>query len=451
MSKLYWIIVACVAIALFVYAGEAHALSTFQTVQGGTGTSSPSGILYGDNSATTHLNTVTIGSNLTFSAGTLSASGGAGGSGNTTWEIGGNGFAGFLAPTTTQKLWLGQASSTIFSATGPAYFGATATSSFSTAGALTLITPLLVGSGGSGAATLTGLLSGNGASAFTATANGTAGFVLAMSGGVPTWVATSTLATITGTLGVANGGTGVSTWTVGRIPYGNGTANISFVATTSETCSAPLSCTAHDVLTGGGAISLGTVGVANGGTGQTTFTSSQLLYGNGTNALSSTATSTLTATGLLSLTNAPAIVGASGAVLTLPVAKGNVVVGNDSGVAQATSTVFVSSTGLVGIASTTPHAQLSVHVPGTSNTQNALELSYATGGALDNATSTISTIASSTTAFIKVGTTTPAVVSATTTIYMQTLQFQGLDSAGAQRCIFVNAAGALTTQAGACN
>lgn len=53
-----------------------HALSTYITNQGGTGTSSPSGILYGDNNATDHLNTVTIGTNLTFSGGTLSATGG---------------------------------------------------------------------------------------------------------------------------------------------------------------------------------------------------------------------------------------------------------------------------------------------------------------------------------------------------------------------------------------
>lgn len=50
--------------------------STFITQQGGTGTSSPSGILYGDNGATNHLNTVLIGSGLTFVAGTLTASSG---------------------------------------------------------------------------------------------------------------------------------------------------------------------------------------------------------------------------------------------------------------------------------------------------------------------------------------------------------------------------------------
>lgn len=47
--------------------------------QGGTGTTSPSGILYGDNGTTLHLNTVGIGSGLTFVGGVLSApaSGGA--------------------------------------------------------------------------------------------------------------------------------------------------------------------------------------------------------------------------------------------------------------------------------------------------------------------------------------------------------------------------------------
>ena len=70
------ILVACVLAILsagnFAYAQQ-PALTAFQ---GGTGTSSPSGILYGD--STIRLKTVTIGSNLTFSAGTLSATGGSG-------------------------------------------------------------------------------------------------------------------------------------------------------------------------------------------------------------------------------------------------------------------------------------------------------------------------------------------------------------------------------------
>jgi hypothetical protein len=69
-------------IAFLLPALPALALSTFQVVQGGTGTSSPSGILYGDNGASTALKTVTIGANCTFIAGTLNCSGGGGGAGN---------------------------------------------------------------------------------------------------------------------------------------------------------------------------------------------------------------------------------------------------------------------------------------------------------------------------------------------------------------------------------
>lgn len=74
-------IVLIIAVTAFAWAISAHATSTFITQQGGTGTTSPSGLLYGDNGATSHLNTVIIGTNLTFSGGTLSAAGGSGGSG----------------------------------------------------------------------------------------------------------------------------------------------------------------------------------------------------------------------------------------------------------------------------------------------------------------------------------------------------------------------------------
>lgn len=46
--------------------------------------------------------------------------------------------------------------------------------------------------------------------------------------------------------------------------------------------------------------------------------------------------------------------------LTGSLTKGNFIVGNDAGVAQATSTIFISSTGRVGVASSTPQRTLSV-------------------------------------------------------------------------------------------
>lgn len=52
------------------------AAAQFTTVQGGTGTSSPSGLLFGD--GTLHLKTVGIGSGLSFSGGVLTSTGGSG-------------------------------------------------------------------------------------------------------------------------------------------------------------------------------------------------------------------------------------------------------------------------------------------------------------------------------------------------------------------------------------
>jgi hypothetical protein len=87
-KSIYFIAGALVGLAFVALVAKA-ATTVLPTFSGGTGTSSPSGLLYGDNNATNHVNTVTIGSGLTFSAGTLSASGGAGsypfqGAGNST-------------------------------------------------------------------------------------------------------------------------------------------------------------------------------------------------------------------------------------------------------------------------------------------------------------------------------------------------------------------------------
>lgn len=70
------------------------ATSVFSTFQGGTGTSSPSGILYGDNNATNHLNTVSVGTGLSFSGGILSNTGL---TSDPNWSL----TAGALTPTTS--------------------------------------------------------------------------------------------------------------------------------------------------------------------------------------------------------------------------------------------------------------------------------------------------------------------------------------------------------------
>ena len=146
---------------------------------------------------------------------------------------------------------------------------------------------------------------------------GTAGYILTMSGGVPTWAANSgsvgggTVTSITvdggttgltftptspittsgtfsmlGTLGAAYGGTGFASYTVGDILYASSGTSLSKLADVA---------TGNALISGGiaaapswGKIGLtthvsGTLPVANGGTGATaTPTNGQLLIGNGT-------------------------------------------------------------------------------------------------------------------------------------------------------------------------
>lgn len=146
MSKRLLIAVAGLALvaAFFIPPIRAEALSVYATVQGGTGTSSPSGILYGDNGATNHVNTVSIGTGLSFTGGTLSATN----AGTVTsvtgvypvLSSGGATPAISLAfGTTTSNLWAG-------------------TQTFTNA-------PIF--------SSLTGILKGNGSSALTVAANGT--------------------------------------------------------------------------------------------------------------------------------------------------------------------------------------------------------------------------------------------------------------------------------------
>lgn len=107
---------------LFAFSSIAYAAQpAFTTFQGGTGSTSPSGILYGDGSI--GLKSVTIGSNLTFSGGTLSASGGSGSPGglNTQVQYNNAGSFGGISGATTNG--------TILSLTNPLLGGATLTTS----------------------------------------------------------------------------------------------------------------------------------------------------------------------------------------------------------------------------------------------------------------------------------------------------------------------------------
>lgn len=108
-------------------------------------------------------------------------------------------------------------------------------------------------------------------------------------------VTSSGTITASGTLGVANGGTNLTSYTTGDILYASGTAALSKLAAvatgnaliSSGTGTAPawgkIGLTTH--------VS-GTLAVGNGGTGATTFTANGILFGNTTSAVQVTAAMT---------------------------------------------------------------------------------------------------------------------------------------------------------------
>jgi hypothetical protein len=91
-----------------------------------------------------------------------------------------------------------------------------------TSGTLTLSGTLGVASGGTGATTLTGYVSGNGTSAFTASAT--------IPGADVSGDISGNAANVNGTVAVANGGTGVTSLTSGSLLAGNGTGAVAEIA-----------------------------------------------------------------------------------------------------------------------------------------------------------------------------------------------------------------------------
>lgn len=120
----------------------------------------------------------------------------------------------------------------------------------------------------------------------------------------------------TGTLTVGSGGTGRTTFTSSQLLYGNGTAALSSVATTTLAFSGPFTgASALGALVGGSDSTVLWTGLAT--TSQPA--SSNLLVSNGGAGVYGIATTTLSGTAnQVSVSNSPVVIGASGAALTLP-------------------------------------------------------------------------------------------------------------------------------------
>jgi hypothetical protein len=213
---------------------------------------------------------ITVGSGLTFTGGTLAATGGGSG--------------------TVTSIDVSGGTTGLTTSGGP----------ITGAGTITLAGTLAVANGGTGATTLTGIVKGNGTSAFTAASAGTdylapfgsqtQAYVYAApsgSAGVPSFRAlvasdiptlnqntTGTASNVTGTVAIANGGSGQTSAqaainafagavTSGQYLRGNGT---NVVMSAIQAADVP---TLNQNTTGTAANVTGTVAVANGGTGAT--------------------------------------------------------------------------------------------------------------------------------------------------------------------------------------
>ena len=211
--------------------------------------------------------------------------------------------ANFGNATITNAVWNGTTIDPAYGGTGLTSFSAANNALYST-GATTLTAGTLpVAAGGSGATTFTanGVLYGSGTSAFGVTAAGTTGQVLVgNTGGAPSWAtlssstvssfsagttgftpnsATTGAVTLAGTLNVANGGTGQTTYTDGQLLIGNTTGNTLTKATLTGTTSQV------DVTNGNGSITLSLPSSINVNTtgSAATLTTSRNIYGNSFN------------------------------------------------------------------------------------------------------------------------------------------------------------------------
>ena len=162
----------------------------------------------------------------------------------------------------------------------------------------------------------------------------------------------------------------------GKVLAGSG-GLLSYVSTSTDSCASGITCSYSGGINSFTLAALGSAGVLGSVTSATIPTSlaTSTLYGmatggqvlgwnNNTNSIAWIATST-----------------SSGGITGQSLTKGNFLVGNDAGLSQATSTIFITSTGQIGIATTTPSIGVLLQLFSTATTTMSIDSNSATKGA----------------------------------------------------------------------
>ena len=244
------------------------------------------------------------------------------------------------------------------------------------------------GTNQSAALTQYGMIYGDTTTSMSSTAAGTSTTLLhGNAAGAPTWSAVSLTADVSGTLPVANGGTNITSYTIGDLIYASTAgvlSKLADVATGNTLISGGVGVApsyGKIILSTAGSHVTGTLPVGNGGTGQASnLTQYGVVYGSTTTAMATSAAGTATqvlhgnAAGAPTFSAVSLTADVSG---TLPVANG--------GTGAITLTGYVKGTGTAALTASATIPNTDISGLGTMSTQAASAVAI-TGGTINGTT-----------------------------------------------------------------